>query len=112
VKVFRSSEADGVEPPGHFGGLRVFDAIAEADTGGRYRAQLSVCPPGGGGETHSHDALHQLFVVLDGEYVFDRGDGPFTLGAGDAVLFHAGDPHGTRNESDRDATVLVVTCPA
>jgi quercetin dioxygenase-like cupin family protein len=71
-----------------------------------------VCPPGGGGERHSHADESQLFVVLDGEYVFDDGNGEFTLGPLDAVMFAPGEPHATRNDSREDGHVLVVTAKA
>lgn len=108
MHVFRFRDAEGIEPPGHFGGLSVKDVVDGATTGS-FRAQLSVCPPGGGGERHSHADESQLFVVLDGEYVFDDGKQEFTLGAMDAVMFAPGEPHATRNDTDADVRVLVVT---
>lgn len=111
MHVFTVEDAQGVEPAGHFGGLTVMDIVGEAVTGG-YRAALSVCPPGGGGERHSHADESQLFVVLDGEYVFDTGDREFTLGPLDAVLFAPGEPHATRNDTSEDVRVLVVTAKA
>ncbi len=111
MHVFRSKDAQGVEPSGHFGGLSVMDVVGEAATGS-FRTQLSVCPPGGGGERHSHADESQLFVVLDGEYVFDDGEREFTLGPLDAVMFAPGEPHGTRNDTAADVRVLVVTAKA
>lgn len=108
MRVFRSREVVGVEPAGHFGGLSVKDIVDETVTGS-FRTQLSICPPGGGGERHSHADASQLFVVLDGEYVFDDGRREFTLGPLDAVLFGPGEPHATRNDSGADVHVLVVT---
>jgi quercetin dioxygenase-like cupin family protein len=109
--VFLTADAPGFEPAGHFGGLTVKDVVDEAASGS-FRAQLSVCPPGGGGEMHSHADESQLFVVLSGEYVFDNGEEEFTLGALDAVMFAPGEPHATRNDSGGDTHVLVVTAKA
>lgn len=111
MHVFRASEAARTEPPGHFGHLEVADVVTEAN-GARFRTQLSYCPPGGGGEMHHHDEHDQLFVVIEGELTFDTGTERFTLHEQEAVLFHAGDPHYTLNESDKPSVSVVITVAA
>lgn len=74
-----------------------------------YKAQLSFCPPGGGGEMHHHDHEDQLFIVVDGELTFKTGEQEFTLEKNEAVLFHAGDPHYTINQSDQPSVSVVIT---
>ncbi|QGH70706.1 cupin domain-containing protein [Pseudactinotalea sp. HY158] len=78
----------------------------------QFATQFSFCPPGGGGHMHHHDDDDQLFVVVKGELTFDTGEERFTLQEGEAVLFHAGDPHFTVNESQDDSISLVVTVGA
>lgn len=108
MHVYRAGEATSVEPAGHFGGLNVSDIVTR-DKGGNFAVQLSTCPPGGGGEKHSHDADKQLFLVIEGELTFDTGQDRFTLHEREGVLFEVGEPHATLNESQATSVSVVVT---
>lgn len=108
MHTFRASEATSVEPAGHFGGLSISDVVSRAK-GGNFAVQLSYCPPGGGGEKHSHDADAQLFLVIEGELTFDTGNERFTLHEREGVLFEVNEPHATLNESDKPSVSVVVT---
>ncbi|MGH2450875.1 MAG: cupin domain-containing protein [Candidatus Limnocylindria bacterium] len=109
MRIYRSESAEMIEPPGHFGGLTITDVVDEA-TGGNFRVQLSVCPPGSGGERHAHDDEKQLFVIVRGQLSFFLdGQEPFTLRERDGVLLSPGEYHATKNESDEETVALVVT---
>lgn len=108
MHIHRSKQAERFEPPGHFGHLEVADVVARA-TGGNFGAQLSFCPPGGGGETHSHSDDAQLFLVVQGELTFDTGAERFTLRQQEGVLFEPGEPHATLNETSTPSLSVVVT---
>lgn len=108
MHTFRNEHGEYSEPAGHFGGLRTTDVVGWA-TGNRHAIQLAIVPPGGGGDSHKHDAEQQTFIVLDGTYRFRSGEDDFVLHKGDAVLFEPGEYHATVNESDRDVVCLVVT---
>lgn len=108
MRLFRSDDATKVEPSGHFGGLTVADVVPR-DVGENFAVQLSYCPPGGGGEMHSHADEAQLFLVMEGELSFDTGAERFTLGAEQGVLFEPGEQHATRNDSSADSLSVVVT---
>ncbi|MGO1973094.1 MAG: cupin domain-containing protein [Propionibacteriaceae bacterium] len=110
MHIYKATEAPRFEPAGHYGHLEVSDIVGTEQAG--FKTQLSYCPPGGGGDMHHHDAEDQLFVVIKGELTFDTGQERFTLSEQQAVLFHAGDPHFTVNESDADSVSLVVTVAA
>lgn len=110
MHIYKSSEAPRFEPEGHYGHLEVSNIVGEEQA--RFKTQLSYCPPGGGGDMHHHDDEDQLFVVIKGELTFDTGEKRFTLTEQQAVLFNAGDPHFTVNESDSDSVSLVVTVAA
>lgn len=105
---FQAAEATRTEPAGHFGGLTLSNVVPW-DVGGHFSTQLSYCPPGGGGEMHSHSGEAQLFLMLDGELTFDTAEGRFTLGPQDAVLFQPGEKHATLNESATTSVAVVVT---
>lgn len=108
MHLFKASEAERVEPAGHFGHLAVADVVPKA-VGENFVVQLSYCPPGGGGEKHHHEEEAQLFLVISGELTFDTGEQRFTLKEQEAVLFEPREPHYTLNESDTDSVSVVVT---
>jgi quercetin dioxygenase-like cupin family protein len=111
MHVFKADHAPRSEPDGHFGGLTVSDVVSR-ESGASFAVQLSYCPPGGGGETHSHADDAQLFLVIDGELAFDTDEGRFTLKREEGVLFAAGERHATLNESDAESVSVVITVPA
>jgi mannose-6-phosphate isomerase-like protein (cupin superfamily) len=108
MKIWRSAEATAVEPPGHYGHLRVADAVTRQE-GRSFSVQVSTCPPGGGGEMHSHENDAQVFFVISGELSFDTGGEQFTLQAGEAVLFEPKEQHATHNHGSEVSTSLVMT---
>lgn len=109
MKILRNGAATAVTPDGHYGGLTVSNVSTKAETGS-FSIQVSTCPPGGGGEMHSHPADTQVFFVIDGELSFDVADREFTLGAGDAVVFQRNERHATRNPSTSTVSrSLVIT---
>jgi len=108
LKIWRSSEGERFIPAGHYGGLAVADVVSKTETGA-FSVQVSNCPPGGGGEMHSHDHDTQLFFIMSGELTFDVGDRQFTMGSGDAVLFMPKEQHATHNHGREVSTSLVVT---
>lgn len=110
MHIYRSSEAERFEPAGHYGHLEVSNIVTKDIA--QFATQISYCPPGGGGEMHHHDDEDQLFFVIKGQLTFDTGDDRFTLKEGEGVLFHAGEPHFTVNDSKEDSVSVVVTVGA
>lgn len=114
MKIWRNAGAAGGTPPGHYGGLTVVDVATKAETRG-FSVQVSTCPPGGGGEAHSHVADTQVFYIIDGALRFDVADGTFTLSAGEAVVFLPNERHATHNPSAsnlcRSLVITVVSEP-
>ena len=108
MQIWRQTEARRVRPPGHYGDLELAD-IVPRDLGGNFTVQTSYCPPGGGGEMHSHADDAQLFLVVQGELSFDTGEQHFTLHPMEAVLFEPNEPHATRNNGSGNSVSVVVT---
>ncbi len=67
--------------------------------------------PGQAQKVHSHDGEDKVYVVLEGEALFDVGDEQELLSEGMAVMAPAGAPHGVRNESATPVVLLVVMAP-
>jgi mannose-6-phosphate isomerase-like protein (cupin superfamily) len=60
---------------------------------------------------HVHKREHELFVVLEGEHVFQVGEQEFRVGAGGLVFAPRGIPHAQRRVVPRTGRVLVLTVP-
>ena len=59
----------------------------------------------------SHASEDKVYVVLEGEAVFDIGGDQELLIEGSAVMARAGVAHGVRNDSDSPVVLLVVMAP-
>jgi quercetin dioxygenase-like cupin family protein len=108
VNIWRRSNAEYFEPPGHFGGLHLADIVTR-ELGANFSIQESVAPPGAGGHSHHHEAEAQLFLVIKGVLTFDTGPDRFTLHEGEAVLFQPLEPHATVNDGSGDSVSVVIT---
>jgi uncharacterized cupin superfamily protein len=67
-------------------------------------------PPGGDPERgHSHRTIEEIYVVLAGEIVVKLGEDVVTLGPRDAVRVAPATPRAVRNDSDEEASFLMVS---
>lgn len=62
-------------------------------------------------KVHAHKGSDKVYYVLRGTGRFTVGEEERDLGAGDAVIARAGDPHGVRNETQEDLVLLVTMAP-
>ena len=67
--------------------------------------------PGQSQKIHAHEGSDKVYYVLRGKGRFTVGEEERDLGAGNAVIARAGDPHGVRNESQNDLVILVTMAP-
>lgn len=67
--------------------------------------------PGQAQRVHSHAAEDKIYVVLEGEALFEIGGEQELLAQGSAVIARAGVPHGVRNDSDSELVLLVTMAP-
>jgi quercetin dioxygenase-like cupin family protein len=67
--------------------------------------------PGQFQKVHTHGGEDKIYVVLEGEAVFDVGGETARLEAGHAVLARAGVAHGVRNDTDDRVVLLVAMAP-
>lgn len=67
--------------------------------------------PGQSQAVHRHDGADKVYVVLEGEALFEVADEQELLPEGSAVIARSGQPHGVRNESNSDVVLLVAMSP-
>lgn len=67
--------------------------------------------PGQFQKVHAHAHEDKVYVVLEGEGLFEIGGEQRTLSAGSAVIARAGESHGVRNDSDKNLVLLVTMAP-
>ena len=67
--------------------------------------------PGQSQKVHSHEGEDKVYLVLEGEAVFDIGGDQEMLTEGTAVIARAGVPHGVRNDSGTKLVLLVTMAP-
>jgi mannose-6-phosphate isomerase-like protein (cupin superfamily) len=108
--IFRADERNWSTPSGGDqtrGILRLSDAMAEM------RANVWRMPPGSKGRRHVERVQEELFVVLDGTATLALGDPaePVELQAGSVAVVEADTAIQVRNESDAEATILIVGAP-
>jgi mannose-6-phosphate isomerase-like protein (cupin superfamily) len=108
VAGFRIAEGDGER-------LAFSDAVflvkASADTtGGAFTIIEERDPLDTPRHVHAHE--DELFIVLEGEHVFEIGDEELRAGPGDVVFAPRGIPHAQRRVIPRTGRLLTLASPA
>jgi uncharacterized cupin superfamily protein len=108
--IFRADERDWTTPSGGDqtrGVLRLSEAMTQM------RANVWRLPPGSNGRRHAERVQEELFVVLDGTATLALGDPAerVELLTGSVALIEPGTAVQVRNESDAEATILIVGAP-
>lgn len=67
--------------------------------------------PGQFQKVHAHANEDKVYVVLEGEGLFDISGEKKTLSSGETVIARAGVPHGVRNDSGENLVLLVTMSP-
>ena len=78
----------------------------------RFFCDVYCLQPGQMQKTHSHVSEDKVYFIVAGAVTVIVGDEEQQLGRGMAVLAPAGQPHGLRNDSGTNASVLVFMAPA
>jgi quercetin dioxygenase-like cupin family protein len=83
------------------------------DTGGTFYLADTVIPPGfAGPPAHTHEALTDMFYVLEGTLTFHLGDESRTGGPGTFVCVPPGEVHTFSNPTDQPVRVLNFSTPS
>ena len=67
--------------------------------------------PGQEQKVHAHEHSDKVYIVQKGEGTFKIGVESTVLKKGMATIARAGEPHGVRNHSNEQLTVLVIMAP-
>jgi len=80
-------------------------------TKGAYSISEDVTPPGQGTPPHKHRRELETFIVLEGEYEFQRGDRKFKATKGAIVSLPREIPHAFKNTGNSTGKTLVILVP-
>jgi mannose-6-phosphate isomerase-like protein (cupin superfamily) len=94
-----------------FGGGTVVLRATAATTGGVLTIFEEV-PPLLDTPAHVHAKEDELFYILEGDHIVNRGELEFRVGPGDTVFLPRGIPHAQRRVVPGEGRMLVVCSPA
>jgi mannose-6-phosphate isomerase-like protein (cupin superfamily) len=77
----------------------------------RLFADLYCLRPGQAQRVHTHQDNDKIYLVLEGMAVIACGGEEQTVEERGCCVARAGEPHGVRNGSNRDAVLLVIMAP-
>jgi len=72
---------------------------------------LYCLQPGQSQRVHRHQDADKVYVVLEGEALFEVDDEQELLPEGSAVIARAGEAHGVRNDATSNLVLLVAMAP-
>ena len=104
------SLADGEGEHVAFSGAEFLVKAAADNTGGAFTVIEESDPLDTPRHVHAHE--DELFIVLEGEHVFEIGDREFAAGPGAVVFAPRGVPHAHRRAVPRTGRFLTLTSPA
>jgi quercetin dioxygenase-like cupin family protein len=93
------------------GDVHRFLATGE-DTNGKYALLEAIIRPGGGPPPHVHSREEEGFYVLEGEVTFTINGVRAVVKAGSFASAPVGIPHSFKNESNKQAKMLILIAPA
>ncbi len=68
-------------------------------------------PPGGYEKRHYHQTSTQMFYILRGNAVMERGGVRYEMSEGDSIVIEPGVPHKFMNMGNTDVMFLVISTP-
>ena len=78
---------------------------------GRMFYDMYCLLPGQSQKVHAHEDSDKVYYVIEGSGLFTVGGEEQTLDPGNAVMAHAGESHGVRNDTDKNLILLVTMAP-
>jgi mannose-6-phosphate isomerase-like protein (cupin superfamily) len=92
------------------GDVTVVIRVSAEDSGGAMTV-IEEVPPMVDTPLHVHSREDELFYIVEGEHIVQRGDRKFRLGPGDAIFCPRGVPHSQRRVEPGVGRELVVFTP-
>ncbi|MFQ5682391.1 MAG: cupin domain-containing protein [Candidatus Binatia bacterium] len=77
----------------------------------RFFCDLYCFEPGQVQAPHTHEGSDKLYFVMQGEGVFQIGQGERKLGAGEMAMASSGERHGVNNPGPKRLVLLVFMAP-
>ena len=93
-----------------FGEVTVVIRVSAEDSGGAMTV-LEEVPPMVDTPLHVHSREDELFYIVEGEHIVQRGEEEFRLGPGEAIFCARGVPHSQRRVERGVGRELVVFTP-
>ena len=93
-----------------FGEVTVVIRVSAEDSGGAMTV-LEEVPPMVDTPLHVHSREDELFYIVEGEHIVQRGDEEFRLGPGEAIFCPRGVPHSQRRVEPGVGRELIVFTP-
>jgi mannose-6-phosphate isomerase-like protein (cupin superfamily) len=93
-----------------FGEVTVVIRVSAEDSGGAMTV-LEEVPPMVDTPLHVHSREDELFYIVEGEHIVQRGQEEFRLGPGEAIFCPRGVPHAQRRVEPGVGRELVVLTP-
>ena len=93
-----------------FGEVTVVIRVSAEDSGGGMTV-LEEVPPMVDTPLHVHSREDELFYIVEGEHIVQRGDDEFRLGPGEALFCPRGVPHSQRRVEPGIGRELLVFTP-
>ena len=108
--IFRGDERDWSTPSA---GDQTRGIVRLSDAMTQMRANVWRLPPGSQGRRHAERIQEELFVVLEGTATLALGDPAYRveLPTGSVAVVEPGTALQLRNESESEATILIVGAP-
>lgn len=98
-RMIRAAE-DRTGDPQHIGPDVCVVKVSASDTDGAFTLFEYTGNTQGGPPLHVHMDQDEIFVVREGQYLFQCGEDRTTLGVGDTIFLPRGIPHSFRQMSD------------
>lgn len=92
-----------------FGSNPVDIKVSAKDTGGTLSISEYTGYTKGGPPLHIHPDLDEIFIVLEGEHLFQLGEERFHLSAGDTIFIPRNTPHAPAQLSEKGKYLFLFT---
>lgn len=110
AKLFRASEVDWIEAPGHYSAFSKI-LISEADGSKYFDFRVSIYQPKGYCEVHTHETAENIYYILQGEGIVELNGEKHLVDPGMVVFVPPGVPHGIKNTGFEDLIFIVAASP-
>jgi mannose-6-phosphate isomerase-like protein (cupin superfamily) len=110
AKIFRASEVDWIEAPGHFSAFSKL-LVNESDGSKFFDFRVSSYQPKGYCEVHTHETAENIYYILKGEGIIELDGKRHLVNPGMVAFIPPGVEHGISNTGFEDLIFIVIASP-